>query len=294
MAKAPAKSTLVEQQETALEAAAAPAPTQVHPIAVQGSRAVALPAGLAEELANEAKDEAAKERPSVSKLSLRGGQLTYMGNILPEKKIDVILIGVGYWNKFYEGAFNPNVTVNPTCFAVQTGNDDDMVPHENVEEPQHENCHDCPRFQWKSDLRGGKGKACKETRRLGLIVASSLESAEAVSKAEFAVVDLPPTSIKNYANFVNALAASVKRPMWSVITTLEVRPHPKNQFEVVLTPISTIDDADLLNAIRARKEEAERACTIPYDEAYLQGEIADKDAKNVSETSGRGASKFKA
>lgn len=287
------KTPASEASEQVLEGTVAPQATQVPPSGGAGSTAVAMPGDLMAEFAAAAKEAAAKERPNVSKISLKGGQLTYMGNVLPDKRIDVVLIGVGYWQKFYEGAFNPNVTVNPTCFAVQGGSGEGMVPHENVDEPISEDCTSCKFNQWKSDLRGGKGKACKEGRRLAIIPADALVSVEAATKAELAIIDVPPTSIKNYGNFVNSLAASVKRPMWAVITTLEVVPDPKTQFQLKFTPVNTIDDVDVIRAIKGRLEEAERACTIPYDEAYLQGESKDKDTYGQSQVSGR-ASKFKA
>lgn len=242
---------------------------------------VSLPSELAEELAVAARDDAAKERPAVSRISLRGGIMSYGGAAIPGNKLDVVVLAGAYWNKWYHRRFNPNVIVNPTCFAVTADYEEskDMEPHENVENPVNERCNTCPKAQWGSagtPEEPSRGKACKETRRLAVIPASALESAEAISKAELAIVDVPVMSVKNYGNFVNTLAAAVQRPMWSVVTTLAPVPDAKSQFVLTFSPIGRIDEPEKIAAIKGRMEMAIRAVTTPYDEAYLQGESADK------------------
>lgn len=279
MAKAPTSQPSAPTQDA--QAAVLDAPAAAHvpmPLVPIGnmSGAVALPADLAAELAAEAKDAAAKERPSVSKISLKSGVMTFMNQPLPGNKIDCVVLTAAFWNKFYEGRYNPSNIVNPTCFAVKLDNGDDMEPHENVENPISEACDGCPNMEWGSDPGGGRGKACKETRRLAVLPADVFKSLEDLRKAEIAVVDVPVTSVRNYGNFVNTLSASVKRPMWSVVTELSVVPDPKTQFKLVFQPRALINDPELLQLLKARVEEAQRAVGQPYDEAYLQGESTEK------------------
>jgi hypothetical protein len=258
--------------QSAAPAQGAPTPAGLAPL---GSTAVALPQSLADELAQAAKDEAALERPSVGKISLRAGQMSFMNQAIPGNKIDVVVLAAGYWNKYYERRYNPNVIVNPTCFAVSAQADAEMEPHENVENPQNDRCATCDKAQWGSagtPQEPSRGKACKETRRLIVMPVAALESVDALLKAEFAIVDVPVTSVRNYANYVNTLSAAVKRPMWSVVTALSIVPDAKTQFKLVFTPTSTINDEAIIVAIKSRLESAKRAATVPYDEAYLAGE----------------------
>jgi hypothetical protein len=275
-----------------------------------GSRALALPSDLAAELAGEANDAAAKERPAISRLSLRSGVLSYMGNALKERHIDVVLLWGTVWHKFYSQRFDPNNIVNPTCFAVGEDEDTEMTPHENVEEPQsgftkneagdtvRNTCASCPKFQWGTATRDGlptRGKACRETRRLVLIPKAALESPEAVLKAELAIVDVPVTSLKKYGQFVNTLAVSVKRPMYTVVTRLEIVPDLDSQFKLEFTPIDMVNDSAVVYALREKRKEALRAAVIPYDETYLQGESDDKNAPMSDTPTPTGASaKFRA
>lgn len=226
--------------------------------------AIALPEDLRAELAAEAKDAAAEERPSLTKLSTAGGQLKYQGNVVPGNRMEVIILAAPYRNVYYEGSFNPNDIKNPNCFALSEDGDE-MAPHENVSQPISPTCKDCKFNAWKSDPKGGKGKACKESRRLVLMPAGAAESIDMINKAELALLDLPVTSAKNYANFVNATAASTSLPPWAVVCEVQVVPS-KNQFEVKLTPLRVAGDADALRALKARKDDAMRIGLTPYDE----------------------------
>lgn len=231
-----------------------------------------MPADLQEELAEAAKDAAAKERPSVSKLSLKSGVMQFQGLAVPGNKIDAVILAYSYRNAYYANPYDPNNIVNPNCFAIQES-DEDMRPHENVSEPENETCNGCPRNEWGSDPRvGSRGKACKEGRRLILVPKDALADPEAMAKAEFAVVDVPVTSVKNFGNYVNQLSAAVQRPMWAVITQLSVVPDAKTQFKLIFTPIEAINDVEIIQAIRARIPDAMRVALIPYDESYLAGE----------------------
>jgi len=273
--------TVSKGQPAASKATGAPkSPTPGTAVATQpgsGSGAVALPADLAAELAQHAKSAAAIERPNVSKMSLKGGIITYNGGVIPNNKVDVILLAAAFRNTWYSQPFQDGVLVNPDCFALmppdKEGQAPDMVPHANVKEPVNKTCLGCPKNAWGSDPRpGSRGKACKETRRLIAIPADATASVDAIKKAELAVIDVPVTSVGNYGNYVNVLNASLARPMWTVITTLEVVRHPKFQFQVTFTPVTAINDADVIRAIMGRLDDAMRIVLTPYDEAVLQEE----------------------
>lgn len=271
-----------------------PTVAQVPATIAHASTAVALPAELAAELAAEATDAAAKERPSVSKLSLKSGVMAYMGNPVKDNAMNCIILVGAHWNRYYAGKYDPNNIVNPSCFAIAGGEDEPMAPHENVAEPVNPTCRGCPNLEWGSNPNSpsGRGKACSESRRLAIIPEDALVSPEAVMKAELAVIDMPVTSVREYSNYVNSLSIAIKRPMYGVVTRISVVPDMKTQFKVNFTPIRLIDDANLIRALRERRIEAMRAATIPYDEAYLQGEVDDKNAVNVAPPSGKGNAKF--
>lgn len=232
------------------------------------STAVGLPAEFLKELANEAKDAAAQERPAVTKLSTAGGLLKYQGEPVAGNNMDVVVLYASYRNVWYAGAYDRNNIKNPDCFSLSE-TDEGMVPDPNVANPPNATCGGCPKNAWKSDVKAdgtvGKGKACKESRRLVMMPAGSLETVDSVKSAELAILDLPVTSAKNYGALVNTVAATVGVPVWACVTNVKVQPS-KNQFEVVLTPLRVAPSKEIILALKARVEDAKRLALEPYDE----------------------------
>lgn len=229
---------------------------------------VGLPIDYLKTLAAEAKDAAALERPALSKLSTAAGMLKYQGEPVAGNNMDVVILYASYRNTYYSGAYDRNNIKNPDCFALSE-TDEGMAPHPNAAAIQNPTCGGCWANQWKSDKKAdgtiGKGKACKESRRMVLMPAGALESVTAVRAAELAILDLPVTSAKNYGAFVNAVAATIGVPSWAVVANVKVQPS-KNQFEVVLTPIRVLPSKEIIEAVRARLVDAKAAALEPYDE----------------------------
>ena len=267
------KAALLGAQDGAGAAQTAGAGGSAQALAVQGSGALALPSDLAAELAGYAQEAAAKERPSISKISLKSGMMQYQGQPMPGNKMDVIIIAYAYRNALYKNKYDPNNVVNPNCFSISLV-EEGMAPHENVVEKEHATCDGCPNAEWASDPNSpsGRGKWCKEGRRLIAMPAAAMASAEAIAKAELAIVDVPVTSVGNFGNYVNTLSAAVKRPMWAVVTTLQVVPDAKTQMKLTFTPVEMINDASVIHAIKERMAEAERAALVPYDESAIAGD----------------------
>ena len=92
------------------------------------------------------------------------------------------------------------------------------------------------------------------SRRLLLIPADSINSADAVQAAEVAALRPPVTSLKNYGTYVQTIAATMKRPPLAVITEIAVVADPKTQFKVTFTPVKAIDDMNVIQALMDRAE----------------------------------------
>lgn len=222
-----------------------------------------------DKLAQEAKAVAALERPALSQISTRAGQLVYQGQPIPGNKLPCIVIASAFENRYYASKFDPNKREAPKCFALSVTSED-MVPHEVVLEKQSETCATCPMFKWGSDPNGGKGKACKQVRRLALIPAAAAVDGT-IKTAEMALISIPVTSAKNWANYVNSCAAEYARPPWAVITEISTSPDAKTQFQIKFATKTLVGD-EFLSAVQSRVESAQQVLLTPYD---MSGTIAD-------------------
>jgi hypothetical protein len=120
-----------------------------------------------------------------------------------------------------------------------------------VVDKQSEECFNCPQNEWGSAGGGSRGKACTNSRRLWLLPADVLNSPDKASKTELLQCDLPPTSIKNYSNFVMDLSGS-GLPPFAVVVEMSVKPHPTSLFQVHFKALEQIKDEGILEALAKR------------------------------------------
>jgi hypothetical protein len=223
-----------------------------------------LPVKWEERLAQEAKEVAKNERPKVSRISLRAGVMTLMEQKIPGNKLDVVILGSVMQRLYYSKPFDANKPDAPDCFAFsETG--EDMVPHEKAFDKQNETCLGCPQNEWGSATRSpsGRGKACRESRKLLLLPADALKEGN-VKTAELATVDIPVTSVKYWANYVNMLSGTEARPPWAVITQFGVEPDSRTQIKVNFVHRANIAE-EFLNALYERMMATKDILIIPYE-----------------------------
>nr|DAE98561.1 MAG TPA: hypothetical protein [Bacteriophage sp.] len=204
-------------------------------------------------------------------ISTKGGQLTYDGNPMKDNEMYVVILDHIFENAYYEGRFNPDNPQPPTCFAFGR-NEKDMIPHVNVTEAEQnpcDNCHDCPMNQWGSD---GKGKACKNVRRLALIPAGHVDrktdelelyDEDHFLTAEVAYLKLPVTSTKGFSTYVKQVAQAYNKPVLGVITRVYTTPDPKTQYKVNFEAIEEVP-AELLGALMQRRAAVTEEIDFPY------------------------------
>jgi hypothetical protein len=226
----------------------------------------ALPGEWANKLAEHAKDESAKETPETQAFSLRAGVLSFNGQPMPDNKMRVVVAASAFENALFISKFDPNNIVSPLCFALAE-NDEDLKPHDNSFKKQGGEdgmCLGCEHAEWGSDPNSpsGRGKACKSVRRLGLIPEDALF--EGLSKAQVAMLRVPVTSVANWATYVHTLAATAKRPVWSVVTEITVKPDPKKQFTVNFEAVDAINDGAMLDEMSDVRRRAAQAISVPY------------------------------
>lgn len=214
-----------------------------------------------EELAKHATEAADKEQmPTGSFVSIRGGVMTIAGQPIKDNKVKVVIVDHVYENALYSGDYDPDAPQPPSCYAF--GRDEkELAPHEKSSEPAHESCEGCPNNVFGSADKG-KGKACKNTRRLALVSADGL-SEDSVRDGELVYMKLPVTSTKGWAFYVKGLAAQMKRPPFGVITEIAVIPDPKTQFKVAFRVVEAVPN-EVMGAVMERREKVMEEIMFPY------------------------------
>lgn len=201
------------------------------------------------------------EKPQGNWVSFKSGVLQIGGIAVKGNKVPVIVIHSLFENQWYKNRYDPNNVQPPHCFAFAE-KDEDLKPHPDSAEPQAASCAECPKNAWGSDPDGGKGKACKNVRRLAMISPNDLGN---VAKAEVALAKLPVTSVKNWSSYANQIANVLKIPPLAVITEMSVEPDAKTQFQVNFSLVDKIEDGEQIKALLGKRRDTTPLIFAPYD-----------------------------
>jgi hypothetical protein len=205
-------------------------------------------------------------------IGTRGGVFHFNEDELEELPTMVIL-GARFENCFYEGEYDSNSTNPPDCFAIAE-EEDDLAPPESLgdrrecmqSDPTSEKCDGCWANAFKTAVRG-RGKACKNVRRLALLPADRID-AKNLSKVEGAMLRIPVTSVKNYSSFANKVTKGLGLPLFAMPCSIGIEPDEANQFKVTFEPAAMRDtdkgavpliiaDDDLLDVLETRDKESQ-------------------------------------
>lgn len=242
------------------------------PEKLSASRAVA---NWDEELAKQAAEAAETESSTTTgaMFSLKAGILAFNDSPMLNNEMAVIIVDSILENIYYQDKYNSENPLPPTCFAMGR-KEPEMVPHDAVIEREQQQNDTCSGCQWNAygSADVGKGKACRNTRRLAMIPAGlfdksgkfeAIEDVGIIEREALAFMKLPVTSTTAWAGYVNQLAAA-KRPPHGVFTKIKVVPDAKSQFKVTFEALGFVPN-DLMGAVMARNAEAKLVIARPYN-----------------------------
>jgi hypothetical protein len=229
---------------------------------------------------------AASEAPKGGWLSFKGGNMIYDENQIPGNSMDVIVTDFALENAYYAEKYNPAKTSPPICYAM--GRDEaSMVPHEDCAAPQNAKCGIageegcCPHNEWGSDPEGGRGKACKNGRRVAIIPADVLQKGpEEIKKTSAILCKIPVTSIKLFSQFINQVTKVLEVPPFGVITRLSTKPHPANLFSVNWAVMERVVGDDNLQALYEKHLATTKQVFSPYPKAEEEQAAPAKGGKS--------------
>ena len=217
-------------------------------------------AGLATfdaEMAKYAREAAAVEVTGGNFLSFKGG-LFVNKQQMKDNKADVIILDSIFVNEHYEGDWDPDNPTSPNCYAFGRS-EEDLKAFEKAREKQCDNCAACPLNQWGSGKKG-KGKECRNTRRLALIAASSDPASEDIYHAKLSV-----SQLKDWGAYVKSLAGQYQLPPFGVVTTIQWVPDAKSQYRLKFLMKAPLP-REGMDVIMRRVREAREGIQFPFPE----------------------------
>lgn len=216
---------------------------------------------------------AAMEAPKGGFLSFKGGNMSYDDNLISGNKMSVVVVDFVLENVWYAEKYNPAKLSSPACYAF--GRDEnDLKPHPEAPRPQHTQCgipgtdNCCPLNEWGSDPEGGKGKACKNSRRIAIMDADSLSrGVEGIKKAGVIMCSIPSTSLKPFSTYVNQCVKVLEKPPFMMVTELSTKPHPTYLYQVHWKVLDQTFGDDMGEALYNKHISVEKQMFNPYPSA---------------------------
>lgn len=220
-------------------------------------------------------------QPQGNTIGIRNSKFSYKNEVIGRSLV-AIAIDFVHAQTWYDQPFDADNPAPPACHALSvTG--EEMQPFAESPNKQNDYCDGCPLDAWGSaDV--GRGKACAQQYKIALIAAGP---GETLANCEMAILTAPPTSIKNWDNYVKAIAKDHNRPPYAVFTRFEFdedAEHPVLVFEVD----RLVDNVEDAQAILDRQDEARKLLLTPPDfsqreaQATAKKKVAKKKRKKVA------------
>lgn len=161
---------------------------------------------------------------------------------------DLIVLGAIRQNVLFEGDFRPGEPSLPTCAALDLEQDESTMKAP-VAFAKAPTCAECSYNAWGSGK--GRGRACKNQVKLAVFPYDP--KIDYSKGGRGAIVNLPPTSLKPWSEYVRHVTDDIVRPLFTVVTRLETKPEAQG-FSVTPSFGGPIDGAPVLRALAERAE----------------------------------------
>jgi hypothetical protein len=223
-------------------------------------------------------------------ISVRAGLMAFDGAPIKDNAIEAVVLESMHENAYYVDPYDADNPHPPVCFAfsdpmasLKPGEEaseleNRMAPHKDSAKPQHATCKGCPKNDFGT-AETGRGKACRNIRRLAILHSDYLKKPATIPSAPIAFMKVPPTSTGGWAAYVKKLANVLEKPPFAVITKVSCRPDVKKQVVVEFDVTGEVKDRNIGSAVFKRHKEAYSLMAIPY-QAEAEG-AAKKPAKGA-------------
>ena len=235
----------------------------------QGNQLPSNPQDMQDMYARYAQAYTESEPVSGQSIKINNGVMSLGDQIIPGNQFAAIILDAAHVNTFYGTAYNPNVILPPTCYAVGRS-EMEMVPHPDMAKDmnyfraQADRCSACPQNVFGS-ARQGEGKACGNRRRLLLLMCGVYPQGQLVpimdlshyASSALLTLSIAPTSAKNWGRLIRQASAEYQRPPFGVISRVFGYAHEKHGKEAVGFDIIAPVPDDWAPTIFKRQQEAQ-------------------------------------
>lgn len=223
-------------------------------VATRNTGAVSVKAAMAAQIAKLA-DKTAPATGSTIRVT-QDKQFALPDGTKTRDPLSLVIVDFQSMNTYYPNGFDKDNITPPACVAIGES-PINLVPFNSSPERQADTCKDCDMNKWESDPKGGRGKACKNTRILAVL------PPDADADTPMWKLTVSPTGIKGFDGYVQGLQSKLQSAPFMVVTEVsfdEGVDYPSLKFG---NPVALDEDAAEIFA--ARIEEANKMLAVEPD-----------------------------
>ena len=214
------------------------------------------------------------EKPTGQSIGIKGKKFKYKDDVIG-RVASFVIVDFIRANAYYDSPFHEDTIELPACLALSVDGNE-MKPLEHAPRKQSPQCDGCNQNAWGSaDV--GRGKSCAEQYRLAVLAVDSTRN-ETYATCDMATITVPPTSKKNFGQYVRALDENHSKPPLAFLTEFSF--DDNFDHEVLLFEVNKpYKDAKTLSAILSRVDEAREMLMAPPD---FSGNVKESASKRKS------------
>jgi hypothetical protein len=222
-----------------------------------------------------ARQKSAESKGGTNFISTAGGHFSINDKRVKGDVLRGVIVDSIFSNVYYDKEWKPGVKATPSCYAFSF-EEEGLRPHKDAREKQSKTCEDCPLNAFGT-ARVGKGKACKNQRRIGIILEDDLED----PRAPVYLLNVAVTSTKSWREYVRAITSAYDKPTACVLTAISIdTPEDRTTAELSFTFERELEPDELDNVL-PRQQEVDNMLTVPFpvfDDDKKKGSKAGRDS----------------
>jgi len=214
-------------------------------------------------LAQDAQKQVAQEATDSNRITPKHGEF-YVGDVAIGKTVDCVVVAAINERCYYNKPYDPEAIDAPACFA-QNEEFHLLAPHENVPEPECENCQDCPQAEFVrvEGQKRPKAPPCKTYKKLALINADAIKSGDYGAK-DLVFLKVSPTSVKNWKKYATECGGD-GMPVWACGTRISIKSDANTMWQINFTKTGEFNDDETLTKLDALIQPGLDLLNQPYE-----------------------------
>ena len=173
-------------------------------------------------------------------------------------EFECVILGSIFENVWYDREYDPDdkEVHDPICFAFNSINAQ-LAPPSALKTAINKKCDGCPKNEFGSASRG-KGKACRNYRRVAVVPWDSVEGK--ANTEEIGIIRIAPTGLQTYAKFVNKIVTMGGKDPVQFVTQFAIdqtQDYPKIKPPTI---VEEIENQEMLSEL----------LSLPYEEVLNQ------------------------